>query len=215
MRRWRGLGLALALLGWAAACAAQEGPPVVRSEKLKNGLRVLLAPDTLAPSVDVAVWYRAGTRYEPSGMSGITHLMERWMFRGSPHYKAGEHRRIVQAEGGVASTFTTSDASCFFDTVPAGDAYVLSKILHDWNDERAAAILRTIQTTARKGARLLLIESVVGAGNEPQGTKWLDLLMLVLVDGRERTETEWRALLGDAGFDVESAEDGLIQARCR
>lgn len=119
MRRWRGLGLALALLGWAAACAAQEGPPVVRSEKLKNGLRVLLAPDTLAPSVDVAVWYRAGTRYEPSGMSGITHLMERWMFRGSPHYKAGEHRRIVQAEGGVASTFTTSDASCFFDTVPA------------------------------------------------------------------------------------------------
>jgi len=106
-------------------------------------------------------------------------------------------------------------AGSFFDTVPAGDAYVLSKILHDWNDERAAAILRTIQTTARKGARLLLIESVVGAGNEPQGTKWLDLLMLVLVDGRERTETEWRALLGDAGFDVESAEDGLIQARCR
>lgn len=116
MKRW---SLALALLGWAAAAAAQEAPPAVQSLKLKNGLRVLLAPDTLSPAVDVAVWYRAGTRFEPSGMSGITHLMERWMFRGSPHYKPGEHQRLVLAEGGMASTFTTSDASCFFDTVPA------------------------------------------------------------------------------------------------
>src|SRR5437867_10655267 len=97
--------LALALLGWAPAGAAQEAPPAVQSAKLKIGLRVLLAPDTLAASVDVAVWYRAGTRYEAAGMSGITHLMERWMFRGSPHHKAGEHLRLVRAEGGSASTF--------------------------------------------------------------------------------------------------------------
>jgi len=116
VKRW---SVALALLVWAAVAAAQEAPPAVQSVKLKNGLRVLLAPDTLSPAVDVAVWYRAGTRFEPSGMSGITHLMERWMFRGSPHYKAGEHQRLVLAEGGVANTFTTSDASCFFDTVPA------------------------------------------------------------------------------------------------
>jgi hypothetical protein len=106
-------------------------------------------------------------------------------------------------------------AGSFFDTVPAGDAYVLSAILHDWNDERAAAILRTIRTSAPTGARLLLIESVVTPGNEPQGSKWLDLLMLVLLDGRERAADEWRALLADAGFDVETIEDGLIQARCR
>jgi zinc protease len=116
LRRW---SLILALLGWAAVAAAQEAPPTVQLIKLKNGLRVLLAPDTLSPAVDVAVWYRAGTRFEPAGMSGITHLMERWMFRGSPHYKEGEHQRLVMAEGGVANTFTTSDASCFFDTVPA------------------------------------------------------------------------------------------------
>jgi zinc protease len=116
MKRW---SLALALLGWAAVAAAQEAPPAVQSVKLKNGLRVLLVPDTLSPAVDVAVWYRAGTRFEPGGMSGITHLMERWMFRGSPHYKEGDHQRLVLAEGGVANTFTTSDASCFFDTVPA------------------------------------------------------------------------------------------------
>ena len=107
------------ILGWAAAAGAQGAPPAVQSLKLKNGLRVVLAPDTLSPAVDVSVWYRAGTRYEPQGMSGITHLMERWMYRGSPHYKEGEHQRLLRAEGGVTSTFTTSDASCFFDTVPA------------------------------------------------------------------------------------------------
>ncbi len=129
MRRWVRSGkffprlrwsLVLALwVGWAAASVAQVVPPAVQSVTLKNGLRVLLAPDTLAAAVDVSVWYRAGTRYEPAGMSGITHLMERWMFRGSKHYGQGEHRRLVLAEGGVASAFTTSDASCFFDTVPA------------------------------------------------------------------------------------------------
>ena len=106
-------------------------------------------------------------------------------------------------------------AGSFFDAVPAGDAYLLSGILHDWNDERAAAILETIHSSAPHGARLLLIESVVASGNEPQGSKWLDLLMLALVDGRERTEAEWRTLLGNARFYVETVEDGLIQARCR
>jgi hypothetical protein len=105
-------------------------------------------------------------------------------------------------------------AGSFFDAVPAADAYVLSGILHDWNDERAGAILSTIRAAAPPGARLLLIESIVPAGNEPQGSKWLDLLMLVL-GGRERTEADWRELVDAAGFAAESVEDGLIQARCR
>jgi hypothetical protein len=106
-------------------------------------------------------------------------------------------------------------AGSFFDAVPRGDAYVLSAILHDWNDERASAILGTIHAAAPTGARLLVIDSVVAPGNDPQGSKWLDLLMLILIDGRERTEPEWRTLLGSAGFSVDGVEDGLIQARCR
>jgi len=116
MKRW---GLTLLFWGWAAAGAAQVMPPVVRSVTLDNGLRVLLAPDSLAGALDVAVWYGAGTRYERAGLSGLTHLMERRMFGGSPRYAAGEHRRLVQAEGGTVNTFTTPDASCFFQTVPA------------------------------------------------------------------------------------------------
>jgi hypothetical protein len=103
----------------------------------------------------------------------------------------------------------------FFETVPRGDVYVLSTILHDWDDERALAILRTIRAAATPESRLVLLEAVVPVGNDPGGGKWLDLLMLALFGGRERNEAQWRMLLADGGFEAVSIEDGLIQARCR
>ncbi len=102
----------------------------------------------------------------------------------------------------------------FFEHVPAGDVYVLSGIVHDWDNERAAAILRVIRSAAPQHARLLVTESIVPPGNEPHGAKWLDLLMLVLSAGRERTEPEWGELFDSTGFRVERIEDGLIEARC-
>jgi hypothetical protein len=102
----------------------------------------------------------------------------------------------------------------FFEGVPRGDTYVMSGILHDWDDERAGAILSTIRTAAPVGARVLVTESVVAPGNEPNGAKWLDLLMLVLAGGRERTEPEWRRLLERAGLEPVAIEDGLVEARC-
>jgi len=103
----------------------------------------------------------------------------------------------------------------FFDRVPSGDVYILSTILHDWDDERAVAILRTIHTAAPRDARLLVVESVVPPGNEPDGAKWLDLLMLALFAGRERNEEQWHALLDAGGFEPIQLMDGLIEARCR
>ncbi|CAN5302521.1 methyltransferase [soil metagenome] len=103
----------------------------------------------------------------------------------------------------------------FFESVPRGDVYVLSKILHDWDDDPAAVILRTIRAAAPPVARLLVLDSVIPPGNEPNGSKWLDILMLVLQNGRERTEPEWHALLERAGFGIDEMEDGLIQATCR
>jgi O-methyltransferase len=106
-------------------------------------------------------------------------------------------------------------AGSFFERVPTGDAYVLSTILHDWDDEQAAAILRTIRAAATPGTRLLVIDSVITADNEPDSTKWLDLLMLALLGGRERDESQWRALLDAGGFAPVRIEDGLIEARSR
>jgi hypothetical protein len=105
-------------------------------------------------------------------------------------------------------------AGSFFERVPEGDAYVLAGILHDWDDESAAKILRTIRAAAPSGARILIVESVVPSGNEPHGAKWLDLLMLALAAGRERDENQWRELLGSGGLEPVSVTDGLVEARC-
>ena len=106
-------------------------------------------------------------------------------------------------------------AGSFFERVPEGDVYVLSTILHDWDDESATAILRCVRAAAPTEARLVILDGVIAPGNEPDGTKWLDLLMLALFAGRERDEAQWRALLADGGFQPVSIADGLIEARCR
>ena len=100
----------------------------------------------------------------------------------------------------------------FFEHVPPGDVYVLAGVLHNWDDERAAAILRIVAAAAPAGARLLILDSVVPPGNEPGGAKWLDVLMLALLTGRERTEAEWRELLAAGGFEPERFHDALIEA---
>ncbi len=117
-----------------------------------------------------------------------------------------------EAAFGDRCTFVAGN---FFEDVPPGDVYVLSTILHDWDDESAAAILRTIRASAPADARVLLLEAVLPPGNEEHGAKWLDLLMLALFGGRERDEAQWRALLSGAGFEPVFVEDGLIEARCR
>lgn len=95
-------------------------------------------------------------------------------------------------------------AGTFFQSIPAGcDIYVIKKVIHDWDDEQAAAILRTIRAALPDRARLLLLEPVIPQGNEPSYAKLLDLLMLVYPGGRERTEAEHRDLLAGAGFSLE------------
>ncbi len=87
--------------------------------------------------------------------------------------------------------------------VPAsGDIYILRKVIHDWYDDQAVAILRACRAAMRPGARLLLIETLIPEGNEYSYAKLLDLLMLVYPGGQERTLAEYRALLNSAGFDL-------------
>jgi hypothetical protein len=91
----------------------------------------------------------------------------------------------------------------FFTEVPAGgDAYVLSQILHDWDDKRSIAILRQCRRAMPPHGKLLVIELVLPTGEEPSFGKWLDLHMLVLLGARERTAEEYRTLLDVAGFDL-------------
>jgi O-methyltransferase/methyltransferase family protein len=123
----------------------------------------------------------------------------------------------AEAEQRIAASGLSSRCDIvgsFTDGVPQGDAYVLSRILHGCADETATAVLGNIRGAARPGARVVILDAVLPEGNEQHGGKWLDLLMLVLSGGRERTAAEWRALLEGAGLRVESIDDGLVQASC-
>jgi DNA-binding transcriptional ArsR family regulator len=98
------------------------------------------------------------------------------------------------------SSFAAGD---MFVEVPKGhDAYILKWILHDWDDERAAQILERVAAAAHRGARLLLVEMLIEPGRGANPARQLDLAMLVLTGGRERTRDELRELLGNAGFDL-------------
>jgi SAM-dependent methyltransferase len=92
----------------------------------------------------------------------------------------------------------------FLEEVPGGsDAYILKHILHDWEDEDAMRILQNVRRAMGPEGRLLIIEQVVSARNEPGLAKLMDLEMMVLPGGRERTEPEWKRLLDTAGFRLE------------
>jgi SAM-dependent methyltransferase len=89
----------------------------------------------------------------------------------------------------------------FFKQVPSGaDVHVLKHIIHDWDDERAARILSNCQRALRPNGRLLLVEMLIPADNAPGPVQFIDLNMLVLLGGRERSEAEFAALLKKAGF---------------
>ncbi len=92
----------------------------------------------------------------------------------------------------------------FFESVPAGgDAYLLKHILHDWDDDRAIAILQQCHCALSEGGRVLAIEQVIPPGNKPFMGKFLDLNMLVMCPGGcERTEAEYRSLFERAGFEL-------------
>jgi hypothetical protein len=91
----------------------------------------------------------------------------------------------------------------FFESVPAGgDAYILKWIIHDWDDEKSIRILRNVREQMSPTSKLILVDSVVPESAEPHFSKFIDLNMLVMTGGKERTESEFRQLLGSAGFKL-------------
>ena len=91
----------------------------------------------------------------------------------------------------------------FFKSVPAGgDAYVMKWIIHDWDDQKAVTILRNCRNEMQPNGKLILVDCVVPETNEPHFSKFIDLNMLVMTGGKERTEEEFEELLADAGFKL-------------
>jgi hypothetical protein len=93
----------------------------------------------------------------------------------------------------------------FFKAVPrGGDAYIMKHIIHDWDDEKAGTILENVRTALEgtPNGKVILLEAVIKPGNEPDLSKLIDLEMLLLPGGRERTEAEFAALFARHGFEL-------------
>lgn len=110
-------------------------------------------------------------------------------------------RRMLQARG-VADRCEAVVCD-FFEEIPAGsDVYLMSHVLHNWTDKQCEMILGNCRRAMKPQSRLLIVEMVIPAPNQPSVGKLLDLEMLVISGGRERTAPEFRELLGKSGFKL-------------
>jgi hypothetical protein len=115
-----------------------------------------------------------------------------------PHVANAAAERLTSAGLGNRCEVIRGD---FFESVPKeGDAYLLSHVIHDWDEAHCLTLLRNCRGAMDPGARLFIVEMVLPGPNQPSPGRLLDLVMLVAQKGRERTESEYRALLATAGF---------------
>jgi len=125
----------------------------------------------------------------------------------------------VAADSGLAGRLEAVGGD-FFEEVPTGDTYLFSVVLHDWADDEASRILRNVRVAGGPDSRLRIVDFVVPPGGEPHMSKMLDLTMLAMVTGRERTAAEWSQLLGDGGWAIDRIVDtstplSVIEASAR
>jgi len=86
----------------------------VQERQLENGMRVLVKPDHRAPVVISQIWYGVGSSYEPSGITGVSHVLEHMMFKGTPTHGPGEFSRIISENGGTENAFTGTDYTAYY-----------------------------------------------------------------------------------------------------
>jgi hypothetical protein len=114
---------------------------------------------------------------------------------------------VEQASGAASDRLRLHSGDFFTDPLPVCDAYMIMQVIHDWSDQEAVKILGAIRRAAPAGAKLLLIEVVIPDDAKPSYTKLLDISMMAWLTGRERTESEFRQMLGAAGFRLDRLID--------
>lgn len=102
--------LAFIIVPFAAHAAVKE-------YTLKNGLKVLIIEDHKAPLATFQIWYRVGSKDEPMGKTGISHLLEHMMFKGTPKYGSKQFSNIIQRNGGTDNAHTTKDYTMYYQTL--------------------------------------------------------------------------------------------------
>ena len=147
---------------------------------LANGLRVVVAPDPLAPAAAVNLWYDVGSRHEDVTRTGLAHLFEHLMFQGSRQVASGEHFSLLQAVGGRLNATTSFDRTNYFETVPA---HALELAL--WLEaDRMGGLLDALGDDGLANQRdVVKNERRQRYDNQPYGTAWEQLFALGYPEG--------------------------------
>jgi O-methyltransferase domain/Dimerisation domain len=161
-------------------------------------------PAAVAKAYDFS---QVGTVVDIGGASGnlLTtilshHRQPRGILFDLPHV-VGDASALIETRG--LTDRIAIESGSFFESVPAADGvYMLSHIIHDWSEDQCLAILGNCRRAMKPNSRLLIIEMVLPTGNTPHPGKMLDVIMLAVAGGQERTEPEYRQLLEKAGFKL-------------
>jgi hypothetical protein len=148
---------------------------------------------------------------------GRAHLLAEILERVPHAHGILFERPHVIADAKAAPRLTLVGGDFFVDALPAADLYLLMDVLHDWQDSEAARILAAIRRAAPAKSRLLIIETLVPDAPGPQFGKMVDIIMLAVTGGRERTAAQHAALLAAAGFRLSrvlptAAQHSIVEA---
>ena len=144
MTRWAAAALFWATLTTAGAQASGAADsPSVRAQQftLANGMSLIVKPDRRAPTAVHMLWLRVGSMDEVDGTSGVAHVLEHMLFKGTPRVPAGEFSRRVAALGGRDNAFTSHDYTGYYQQIPAGKLADVMQLEADrfahnqWSDE--------------------------------------------------------------------------------
>ena len=158
-----------ALLAALVAAGTASGQNAVQERKLANGMRVIVKEDHRAPTVVHMVWYLAGSMDEVSGSSGVAHVLEHMMFKGTKKVKSGEFSRRIAAAGGRENAFTNRDYTAYFQQVPK----TALPLMFELEADRMSNLLVTADEFSRE-------------------------IKVVMEERRLRTEDQPRALVAEA-----------------
>ena len=143
----------------------------LESRTLANGLRVVIAPDSIVPVVTVGVYYKIGFRLEPQGRSGFAHLFEHMMFQGSANAPKMEHIKLINSSGGVLNGSTMYDVTNYYEAVPSN---ALGRVL--WLEADRMRALKVDDENLKNQRDVVKEEVRVNVLNQPYGGfPWLDM----------------------------------------
>ena len=158
----RAVALALGMACLAAPAASTtlptdpKSPATVQQHTLANGLTLIIKPDHRAPTVAHMLWVRVGSMDEVDGTSGVAHVLEHMMFKGTPNLKPGEFSRRVAALGGRENAFTSRDMTAYHQQVPAAHLEAVMKLEADrfahnqWVDDEFKREIEVIKEERRQ-----------------------------------------------------------------